>query len=157
MEIDIEHLAEFSRRAPRRNLGGGWTMPPNIERITAAREKKDPAPKPKPVSQSQPSQASPGFFLRVAGDYTGLVDILRERADEMSMSREELDFQAGLQNGYTGKVLSRRHTRHLGIVSLGATLGALGLKMLLIEDTEQAAKILARRKPRERPVRSQTG
>jgi hypothetical protein len=40
-----------------------------------------------------------------------------------------------------------------GMKSLGDTLGAIGCKLVLIEDTAQTAKILARMTPRERPIR----
>lgn len=55
---------------------------------------------------------------------------------------------------YSSKLLSRKHIKGFGKASLGPVLGALGLKIVLIEDTAQTAKIRARMTPRQRPVRS---
>jgi hypothetical protein len=40
---------------------------------------------------------------RLIADYDALVDAIRERVDEMGMTRLELDHQAGMQEGYSGK------------------------------------------------------
>lgn len=102
-------------------------------------------------------------------DYDELILALRERANEMDMTREEMDSISGLQDGYSGKLLSlnnlttafnardRSKARGFGRTSLGPTLQTLGCRLMLIEDTAQTAKILARRKPRERPVREPKG
>jgi hypothetical protein len=90
---------------------------------------------------------------KIIGDYSEFLDAIRARVDEMGMTRLELDHQAGLQDGYSGKTLGPAKIRSYGMRTLGPTLGALGLKMVLIEDTAQTGKILARRQPRERPVR----
>jgi hypothetical protein len=60
-----------------------------------------------------------------------------------------------LQSGYSAKLLTRRHIKGFGKVSLGPTLGAIGCKLLLVEDTEATARIRARMKPRERALRAQ--
>jgi hypothetical protein len=87
-------------------------------------------------------------------DNSQFVEALRDRADELGMTREEMDYQAGLQHGYSGKLLTRLHIKRFGFISLGLALGALGLKILLIEDTAQTAAIRARMTPRQRPVRT---
>jgi hypothetical protein len=104
-------------------------------------------------SRSQPAIHSTTGAKNARGradvsDYTEFVEAVRDRADELMMTRSELDFQAGHQDGYSGKLLGRKHVKRFGFFSLGPALGALGLKILLIEDTAQTAKIRARMKVR---------
>jgi hypothetical protein len=86
-------------------------------------------------------------------DYDELVESVRQRVDDMGMTRLELDHQAGMQEGYSGKILGPKHKKIFGMKSLGDTLGAIGCKLLLVEDPEQTAKMRARIKPRRRPIR----
>jgi hypothetical protein len=134
----------------------GWSIGPAIERASASRERDKPAAVPKKdpavVAVDQPVRRLTAV-ARMIGDYEEFVDAIRARVDEMGMTRLELDHQSGCQAGYSGKTLGPAKIRAYGMRTLGPTLGALGLKLLLIEDTEQTAKILARRQPRERPVR----
>jgi hypothetical protein len=90
---------------------------------------------------------------KLISDYDGLVESVRERLDEMGMTRLELDHLSGMQSGYSGKILGPGRVKIFGMKSLGDTLGAIGCKLALIEDPTQTAKILARMTPRERPVR----
>ena len=90
---------------------------------------------------------------RLIADYDAFVDAIRERVDEMGMTRLELDHQAGMQEGYSGKILGPKHVKIFGMKSLGDTLGAIGCKLLLVEDSEQTAKMRARITPRQHPVR----
>jgi hypothetical protein len=134
-----------------------WPVSPNMERASVAREKPAPAPQrtavtPLPAQKAPPAPRMPAA-ARTISDYTEFVEAVRDRADELMMTREELDYQAGHQPGYSGKLLGRKHVKRFGFFSLGPTLGALGLKILLVEDTAQTAKIRARMKVRQRPVR----
>jgi predicted transcriptional regulator len=90
---------------------------------------------------------------RLIADYDAFVDAIRERVDEMGMTRLEFDHQAGMQEGYSEKILEPKHVKIFGMKSLGDTLGAIGCKLLLVEDSEQTAKMRARITPRRRPVR----
>lgn len=45
---------------------------------------------------------------KIIGDYSEFLDAIRARVDEMCMTRLELDHQAGLQDGYSGKTLGRQ-------------------------------------------------
>jgi hypothetical protein len=134
----------------------GWSIGPNIERASAPREREKPAAvQPKAVAAvavGQPARRLTAVARTIA-DYAEFLQAIRDRADEMQMSRLEIDHQAGLQDGYSGKTLGPAKRRAYGMRSLGPTLGALGLRLLLVEDTAQTEKILARRQPRERPVR----
>ncbi len=86
---------------------------------------------------------------RMISDYDGLVSAIRARVDEMNISRNELDVQAGVPLGYSGKVLGPSQIKHLGYATMGPILGAIGCKLVLVEDPEQTAKILNRARPRD--------
>jgi hypothetical protein len=89
--------------------------------------------------------------------YDELVEAIRVRVDEMNISREELDLQAGIPTGYSGKCLGPAQVKRLSYATMGPVLGAIGCKLLLVEDPEQTAKILRRAQPRDtRQVRSGT-
>jgi hypothetical protein len=82
--------------------------------------------------------------LAVVHDYAGLVAVLRARADKLDVSNLTIDEVAGLQEGYTSKLLAPNPIRRLGITSLPLVLGALGLALAVVEDREQLARIRSR-------------
>jgi hypothetical protein len=95
--------------------------------------------------------------LRVLGEassYDEMIVIFRNRADELDLTRNEIDRLSGLCDGYASKTLCRPPMKNLGHISLGPTIGTLAVKLIVVEDPEQTAKILARREPRQRPVRA---
>lgn len=77
-------------------------------------------------------------------DYHGLIHAIRERKAELGMSDAALDEIAGLPPGYAGKVLGQSLVKRLGPMSLSAVVGALGLRLTLVEDPMATAKIVAR-------------
>jgi hypothetical protein len=90
---------------------------------------------------------------RLIGDYRGLVEACRARADELELSRLEIDRLGGLPVGYAGKLLGKdgdapgRKNKKMWPVALESMLGVLGLKILLIEDEAATARTLALRTP----------
>jgi hypothetical protein len=82
---------------------------------------------------------------RLISDYDDLIDAIRVRVDELAISREGLDDLAGLTAGYSGKLLSPSRTKVFGRMSLGSTLGAIGCRLILVEDPAATAKTLSRR------------
>jgi hypothetical protein len=94
-----------------------------------------------------------GRVLAVFSDYDGQWNAIRARVEAMAITRNELDFLSGLQDGYSGKLLGTAQRRRFGEVSLGATLGAICCKLVLVEDPEATAKMLARVQKRRRPTR----
>jgi hypothetical protein len=82
-------------------------------------------------------------------NYNEFLDAVRERVDFMGMTRLEFDHQTGMQSGYMGKLLGRRRSKRFGEVSFDATLPAIGCRLILVEDPELTAKILARMTPRQ--------
>jgi hypothetical protein len=93
---------------------------------------------------------------RVFSDYQTLVETCRARADELGISRLEIDRLSGLPTGYAGKLLGKdggapgRKHKKMWPIALESMLGVLGLKILLIEDDVAAARTLALRTPVDR-------
>jgi hypothetical protein len=120
-------------------------------RWSGAKPKTAPAA---PPAIDQPSIEIRGRVLAVFSDYDGLWNAVRARVDAMGITRLELDHLSGNQEGYSGKLLGAKQVKKFGKQSLGATLGATCCKLVLVEDPEATAKMLARAKKRRRPVRS---
>jgi hypothetical protein len=93
---------------------------------------------------------------RLITDYRGLVDACRARADELAISRLEIDRLGGLPVGYAGKLLGKdgglpgKEHKKMWPRSLELMLGVLGLKIILIEDDVATARTLALRTPVDR-------
>ena len=144
---------------PGRKLG--WGISPNIVRASASREKK---PRPKAAAPKNPPAVVRAFVppsveingraLAVIADYDDLWRGIRGRVDSMGITREELNYQAKMQDGYAGKLLGAKQVKKFGIASLGKTLGAIGCRLLLVEDPVLTAKIMAHYKKRVRPLRA---
>jgi len=75
-----------------------------------------------------------GRILATVTDYAGMLAALRDRADELRLSREAIDQVAGLPSGYSGKILGIGQVRRLNLISLGPVLGALGVKLVMVVD-----------------------
>ena len=91
---------------------------------------------------------------RIARSKADLVEILRQRRDELDISHETIDALTGLAEGYTSKLLAPKPIKNLGPMSFGAILGALALgvaAVLIVEDPEQARRMAARWQKRKRP------
>jgi hypothetical protein len=71
------------------------------------------------------------------------------------LSREALDRIAGLPSGYVSKLLSPAPMKHFGPISFGPINGALGLKLIAVEDPEAMRAHAALRTANKavRPVR----
>jgi hypothetical protein len=87
-------------------------------------------------------------LLAEVRDYDGLLEALRARRDALDISHECIDAVSGVQSGYTSKLLCKPPIKGLGRMSLGALLGALGLKLLVVEDVEQLERVRPRLVPR---------
>lgn len=83
-------------------------------------------------------------------NYDDLHNALRERADAINIPRTAIDELTGLADGYAGKVLGQGKTKKLGPLSFGAMLAVLGLKLLLVEDSEQTHRMRDRWEARVR-------
>jgi hypothetical protein len=86
--------------------------------------------------------------LGMVRNYDDLKAILRARAEALDVSRETIDELAGFSPGYAGRLLGPGADRRLGPATLAAMLGALGIKLIAVEDPEALAKYTARAKRR---------
>jgi hypothetical protein len=73
-------------------------------------------------------------------DYESLVEMLRQRADSLEISRSTIDRLAKYPDGYSGKVLSPTGARVLGKQNLGPLLDALCIRLVPVIDHEAFAR-----------------
>jgi hypothetical protein len=83
--------------------------------------------------------------LAVVRSYAELVDVIRGRIIELRTTYEAVDAVGGLADRHTSKLLCG--AKNYGRVSLGATLGALGIALVVVQDDEQLAKVKPRLVP----------
>ena len=86
-------------------------------------------------------------FLTEVRDYQELIAALRARVVELGTAGETIDHVAGLPLRYTMKLLAPIPIKALGPTSMGPLLGALGLKLVVMEDAEVLEKIRRRLVP----------
>jgi hypothetical protein len=142
-----EEIAEQTRSGIGPRRWQGWALSPAIERAFVRREPKPAALKSPPAQRKKKAQAAtpsaPATPFEISS-YDDLVQALRARADHLEISRETISHLAGLPGGYAGKVLAVNGCRRIGMSSLGDLLGALCVKLVMVED-EAALKILGPR------------
>jgi hypothetical protein len=78
--------------------------------------------------------------VATAGNYLELIAGLRARVAELGISYSTVDQIAGWTDTYATKLLAEEPGRNLGPMSLDALVGALGLKIVLVEDLERLEK-----------------
>jgi hypothetical protein len=84
---------------------------------------------------------------RIVNDYESLIEVCRQRAEELAISREGIDGLSGCAPGLAGKILGHKQTKKLGPTTLKPILQALGLRLMVIEDDRETALTLAVREP----------
>jgi hypothetical protein len=84
---------------------------------------------------------------RIVNDYESLIEVCRQRADELALSREGIDELSGCAPGFAGKVLGHRQAKKLGPSTLKPILQVLGLRLMVIEDDREASLTLSIREP----------
>jgi hypothetical protein len=84
---------------------------------------------------------------RIVNDYESLIEVCRQRAAELELSREGIDVLSGCAPGLAGKILGHRQIKKLGPTTLKPVLQVLGLKLLVIEDDREASLTLSIREP----------
>jgi hypothetical protein len=85
-----------------------------------------------------------GDIIGTATDHDSLVAVLRRRKAVLQLSDAVVDELAGLAAGHCNKVIGIAPVKALGRVTLSALLGVLALKLVVVEDPEQAARIGSR-------------
>jgi hypothetical protein len=79
--------------------------------------------------------------------YESLIEVCRQRAAELAISREGIDVLSGCAPGLAGKILGHRQVKKLGPTTLKPMLQVLGLKLLVIEDDRETSLTLSIREP----------
>jgi hypothetical protein len=87
--------------------------------------------------------------LMIVDSYESLVLTLRQRADEVNVSRLAIDDLSGMAAGYAGKILSLTGAKKIGPMSLFLVLPALGLRLAVVEDEDALAQIRRKTSPRD--------
>jgi hypothetical protein len=80
--------------------------------------------------------------------HDSLIKVLRRRKRALQLSDALTDELAGLGAGHTGKLLGPMQVKSLGKIGLSALLGALALRLVVVEDIEQAELMRRRWTPR---------
>jgi len=86
--------------------------------------------------------------IAVIADELDLVRILRERLDELNVSRSELDIEAKLTSGHSSKLLCLPPIKYFGMKSFWNVLEAVGYAVIIVEDpaaTKRYAERMAKR------------
>jgi hypothetical protein len=86
----------------------------------------------------QPRQEAPGALrpIAVIRDYDGIRSAIRLRAEQIGISRLELDERAEIASGESGRLLSRRAKKQIGPKTLHRFLDATGLAFIAVADDE---------------------
>jgi len=145
--------------SPRRTHGRGFGTPSvsiGLQRSHVARDKPPAkAAKPKPANAVVPTVAKPSHppvVGRVLESYEEIIQAFRDRADDLEISRNELDGLTGLADAHCSMLLMKSPMKTpmkvFGPKSLPAMLRVLGLRFRIEEDVEQTALTLRRRKRR---------
>jgi hypothetical protein len=79
--------------------------------------------------------------LAVVGDVIELQLALRQRAEELDISREAIDELAGLTPGHSSKLLCDPPMKRLGPISMWPLVGALGLAIALVESEHRMVRV----------------
>lgn len=108
-----------------------------------------------------------GEPLGIVGTYDELIAVCREQVQRLNINYQILDIAAGFNSGYSTKLFAhgdhssgggRRTKRYLSGESFDAYLGALGLKLVVVEDADKVARLKAFTKSkllaREGPLRA---
>jgi hypothetical protein len=99
----------------------------------------------------------PAVAIATIRSYDDLIVVARARMDDaLEITFETLDHLSGVQSGYSAKLLGPGpdHCKTLGPVSFCAIMGALGMKLLAVEDAAAMARV--RQRLVKRKYRSQS-
>jgi hypothetical protein len=80
-------------------------------------------------------------LLEPIRSYDDLHKALRARADELNLSRLELDRLAGITSGYASKLLAPVPLKRLSPYTFTLMVGALGIRLRVEEDPEALERI----------------
>ena len=96
----------------------------------------------------------PGELIyRVVTDFEALHEMLRDRIEDLNVSRLSIDEAGGFTPGYSAKLLCNPPMRMLSRESLGRMLAATGMVLIGVVDDERFARVkstLVQRKRRDK-------
>jgi hypothetical protein len=147
LAIIADDKSGYLRPNGHNHRGFGSSVAINLTHARPARE-KPPAPVEAPPIAPPTIARPPSPIGRLIATYDDVVDVFRARADELELSRLEIDRLAGLADGHSSHLLAKKYTQRLGPVSLLLMLDTLGLRLLVVEDPDLTARTLKRRTPR---------
>lgn len=87
------------------------------------------------------------MFVRACSSYLDVIHGLRERADQLQISRQSIDDLSGLSDGYAAKLLAIPPVKVIGFMSMEPLFSTLGVRLMLVEDTAATARTVERRAP----------
>ena len=90
-------------------------------------------------------------FSREVWNLPEIHDALRDRAEQLQLTRLGLDESCKTQEGYCSKLLSPRPAKWLGPKTFGPVVRGFGLKMILVEDEAALERTLRIATPRVNP------
>ena len=73
--------------------------------------------------------------------YDDLIEVARRRMMELLITYETLDAVSGVQSGYGAKLLCPGRIKTFGPMSFCAIMGALGIKLVAVEDPAAVARL----------------
>ena len=89
-----------------------------------------------------------GRIVGEFADYSGMLNTLRARVDELAINGERFDEFAGLPRGYLSKLIGVRPVRRIGMTSLGPLFDALGIYCIVVENPAATQRLKNRIRPR---------
>jgi hypothetical protein len=101
--------------------------------------------------------AEGGRIIATVVDYSGFVSAIRSWIAQVGVSYETVEHVSGIQPGYLTKLICSTPTRSFSRVSLGATLGALCLRLQLVVDEERLAQMQPRFTARKKQPHADDG
>lgn len=147
-----DQVPGYRTRRSHHGRGFGSSVPVNFSHAKVAREKKLPAPAARieasPIVPPTVAQSHPPVIGRRIECYEDVVQAFRDRADDLEISRNELDGLTGLADAHCSMLLTKSHMKVFGPRSLPAMLKVLGLRFCIEEDSEQTELTLRRRRRR---------
>jgi len=84
---------------------------------------------------------SPPVYIGEATSHDTLIQVMAERKSALGLSNEFLDNTIPLSDGHTDKILGPSRERGLSQITLDAMLAILALKLVIVEDPEQAVRM----------------
>ena len=88
--------------------------------------------------------------LGIVRTYDDLLAVARARMAQFSITFETLDAVSGVAAGYSAKLLGPNPGKRFGVMSFCAIMGALGIKLLAVDDPEALARVRPRLVPRRK-------